>query len=175
MKFLSRVETALALVFAAGMAGVLFLFVVAEVVGRYVFNHPIPGHTEGSILLLFVIAFGALAHVQRRDSHISMDLLFRRLPARVQDICQVVTTGVATLVFVLLTYKWGATSYECWRMGYTRWGLIEFPIWPIRLAATIGLGVLSTLLGVQTVARFGHLVACWDRPRKGDREWNSLA
>jgi TRAP-type C4-dicarboxylate transport system permease small subunit len=55
-RWLCRIEIAL-MAAAAAIAVFVMLFVTAEVVMRYGFSAPIPGHLEGSELLMPIIVF----------------------------------------------------------------------------------------------------------------------
>ena len=60
------------------------LFVGAEVMMRYVFNSPIPGHLEVSELLMPIIVFLGLSYTQATHGHVGMDLVLDSLPPRAQ-------------------------------------------------------------------------------------------
>ncbi|NJM28169.1 MAG: TRAP transporter small permease subunit, partial [Pseudanabaena sp. RU_4_16] len=55
------------------------MFVSAEVLMRYGFNSPIPGHLELSELLMPIIVFLALSYTQATHGHVGMDFLLDAL------------------------------------------------------------------------------------------------
>src|SRR5262245_66375504 len=57
----------------------VMFFVGAEVLMRYAFNSPIPGHLEGSELLAPIIVFLALSYTQATHGHVGIDLLLDAL------------------------------------------------------------------------------------------------
>ena len=59
---------------------------VIDVVGRYLFNHPLPGGTELTELLVMATIFAGLPAICLDDGHVTVDMLVSRLegaPARV--------------------------------------------------------------------------------------------
>jgi len=66
---------------AASVLTTLFAmaFVGAEVLMRYAFNAPIPGHLEGSELLMPIIVFLAISYTQATRGHVGMDLVLDML------------------------------------------------------------------------------------------------
>jgi len=57
----------------------LMLVTVVDVVGRYVFNRPLPGGFELTELGLLVLIFAGLPLVSRADEHVTMDFIDRLL------------------------------------------------------------------------------------------------
>ena len=55
----------------------LMLVTVVDVVGRYVFNRPLPGGFELTELGLLVLIFAGLPLVSRADEHVTMDFIDR--------------------------------------------------------------------------------------------------
>jgi TRAP-type transport system small permease protein len=73
-----RVEAILG-VAASGILFAMMLLTFADVVGRYVFNRPVPGAFEVTELLLLVLIFAGLPLVVHADEHAVMDFIDRLL------------------------------------------------------------------------------------------------
>jgi TRAP-type C4-dicarboxylate transport system permease small subunit len=69
-----RLDAALG-VAAAAILFALMLITFVDVVGRYVFNHPLGGAFETTELLLLVLIFAGLPLVSRSDEHVTMDFI----------------------------------------------------------------------------------------------------
>ena len=82
----------------------VMVFVGAEVLMRYGFNAPIPGHLEGSELLLPIIVFLALSYTQATHRHVGMDLLLDVLPPGARRYAQMATLVVSLLTCSVLAY-----------------------------------------------------------------------
>ncbi len=124
----------------------LMLLTVAEVVGRYVFNHPVPGSYEFSELAMVPIVFLAAAHVQDLRQHIAVDWLekyFSREANRFLDLCADVIGGA---FFAIMTWQTIVLAWKAWATGDYYMGLLEVPLWPARSLLAIGVGLLTTRL-----------------------------
>ena len=83
----------------------LMLITAADVVGRDVFNHPIPGVIELSQYLLAVSILLGLAYTQQIKGHVGVSILISRLSTRAQLLVNLVGTLVSLFLFVLLAWQ----------------------------------------------------------------------
>jgi len=67
---------------ASALLMLLMLLTVVDVVGRYVFNRPLPGGFEMTELVLLVLIFAGLPLVSHADEHVTMDFIDRLLGER---------------------------------------------------------------------------------------------
>ncbi|MBS0337342.1 MAG: TRAP transporter small permease [Proteobacteria bacterium] len=98
-----------ALGFAASV--ILFLLMIVtfvDVVGRYVFNHPLRGAFEGTELMLLVLIFAGLPLVSHADEHVTMDFIDHMvgpgarkvIAALAQLVCAATLLGLAWLIWL---------------------------------------------------------------------------
>ena len=78
----------------------VMLFICAEVVMRYLFNSPIPGHLEGSELFVPIIVFFAISYTQSQNGHVGMTLVVESLPPRVR-----LRVEISTLLMSVMTHS----------------------------------------------------------------------
>ena len=71
---LSTIEN-LFTIFASASILFIMLISVSNVIGRYLFNFPVPGTVEIATMLLVLIIFLSISGVQRSEGHIGMDTL----------------------------------------------------------------------------------------------------
>ena len=133
----------------------VLVWVVAEVIGRYVFNSPLPGHLEGAELLLPMIVFFGVSYVQARDGHVGMTFVIEALPKRVRRVTDIISLAVSALTCAALAYfgakaAWLAYIYEDVTMSPPYW-----PVWPSAAVIPMGYGLLAirmVMQGMQKVA-----------------------
>lgn len=135
----------------------LMLLVSAEVVLRRLFNAPIPGQQD--ITILSMVAFGLLcvSYCYRQAGHIQMDLIVSALSGRPRWILNLFITAAALFT---ITAIWPGTwthFLRAYNFGDTTFG-IGLPTWPSKLAAPIGLGILWVRL-VLEVFVYARLIA----------------
>jgi len=153
---LARIEALTAIIAGAVIFGLMFL-VTAEVILRRLFNSPIPGQQD--ITILTMAAFGVLciSYCYRHAGHISMDLLVTALHGRPRWVLQLIITA---LVLVTVSAIWPGTwshFMRAYSLGDTTFG-IGLSTWPSKLMAPIGLGILWLRL-VLEIWVYGRLIA----------------
>lgn len=132
--------------------GVMF-WVVAEVIGRYVFNSPLPGHLEGAELLLPMIVFFGISYVQARDGHVGMTFVIDALPKKVRRVTDIFSLAVSALTCAALAYfssknAWLAFDYEDVTMSPPYW-----PVWPSAAVIPLGYGMIATRMSLQILQK----------------------
>lgn len=92
-----------------GVAGILLFFIMAvtviDVVGRYLFNSPLPGGFEITQFLMAALIYSALPSVSRQESHITIDLLDPFTPAAVIPVRQVLVNLIAAVCMGIIAWK----------------------------------------------------------------------
>ena len=137
---------------SAAATFVMMCLVVANILGRYLFNAPVTGTLEFTESLLVLIIFLSLALTQYDGGHIRVTLLTRRLPR---------TWGRALNVFCMLAgaafFAWCA--YAAWRFAaqsYSfneqEWGTVTFPLWPVKFIVFVGILMLAIQFLLDAIA-----------------------
>lgn len=129
----------------------VMFFVGAEVVMRYGFNSPIPGHLEGSELLMPVIVFLALSYTQATHGHVGMDLALDALPAAAARWARIATLLITIVVCVILAYFSYRNAYQLWAYDDVTMTPPYFPTWPAAAAIPLGYGLISIRMYVQVL------------------------
>ena len=122
--------------------------IFAQVVCRYVLNHPIAWLDEFAVLAFAWMTLLGAALVQRTDSHMAIDTLVVLLPARARAVVYVLR--VLAMAFVLSVLVWQGWLLT-WRMSF-----IEYPAMEISrgwLFAILPAGGLLILYYLARTAR----------------------
>lgn len=112
----------------------LMLLTVGDVMGRSLFNKPIPGTFELSEYMLAVIVLLGAAYTQQVKGHVAVDFLTSRCSPKTQAVFQAVTTFAGLLIIAVLAWQ-----------GYVE-GIHEravsdqlrVPQWPFKLLVATG-------------------------------------
>ena len=114
-----------------------------DVLGRNLFNHPIPGVLEFIGWSIVAVVFLQMANTLREGRHISNDILMsvviRTRPRLACAIFAVFDLIGAVLMAVIVWYMWPivVTHYvEGYYAGTA--GVVEIPIWPFMVTVLIG-------------------------------------
>lgn len=147
------VERALLAIAVVVITGVMF-FVGAEVVMRYAFDSPIPGHLEGSELLLPVIVFMAISYTQATRGHVGMDLLLDRLSASARRYADIATLVVSIFVCAVLSYYTFKHAHQLWLYDDVTMTPPYFRTWPAAMAIPVGYFLISVRMYLQVLSLY---------------------
>jgi TRAP-type transport system small permease protein len=85
----------------------MMVLTFADVVARYLINHPIRGAFEITELGLVVLIFAGLPLVSHADEHVTMDFIDRILPQRIVHIwIRAMHVVIAAIMFFLAWQVW---------------------------------------------------------------------
>lgn len=91
------------------LMAVIVVALTADVVGRYVFNHPLQSASEVSLIAFIWLIYLAVAAVARKGQHIAIDVVTSLFSQRWQAI---VETGVQLLTLGVMFYLiWNGFDY----------------------------------------------------------------
>ncbi|WP_375261958.1 TRAP transporter small permease [Palleronia sp.] len=138
-------------IFSGLLLVALMLVTGIDVVGRYLFDAPLPGAFETTELLLGALVFAALPLVSRAGSHVEVDLLATVLPERIGTyllwLASVVAAGVL-LVFAWRLLELGLQQAE----AGTRSISLHIPFAPFAIFGAITC-LVAAVFGFARVAR----------------------
>ncbi|MEO1191912.1 MAG: TRAP transporter small permease [Pseudomonadota bacterium] len=123
--------------------------VIADVVGRIAFNQPVFGTTEiVSFYYMVATVCLPLAYMELRDNHITVEVVYNRLPFALRRITFVFSALMTALFFGLFAYQSWFDALRATASGEVVMGYALIEIWPSRyfLPISFGLLVLATLL-----------------------------
>ncbi len=154
-RWLGQIETALTLVAAVAIFG-LMLLGVFQVLGRKLVNVPVHGYIDIVEFTMAVFAFLGVAYAQRLAAHVRMEIFLQYLKGRPLWAVEALTTVVALAVIgVIIVYAWDH-FVRAWRFGDSTID-IQLPVWPSKLMVPVALAVLELRLLLQ-LAGFLRLV-----------------
>lgn len=92
----------------AVLCGALFMIMLllgtGDVIGRFVFNHPITGTLEFSTVLMAGIVLLGWAYTQNQGGHIRVDIILGRYPSRLKALVDVLGLGLSLLLFMAIAW-----------------------------------------------------------------------
>ncbi len=132
----------------------LMMFLGAgDVLGRYLFNHPIKGALEISQLMMAGVALLCWGYTQAIKGHINIEILLVRYPVRVQSFINLFSLILTIIIFGLIT--WQSTLIALETMKQSRMlENIPLPLFPFKFMVPVGALVLcleSTIQLIQLV------------------------
>ncbi|MFH1651929.1 MAG: TRAP transporter small permease [Chloroflexota bacterium] len=151
---------------AALLVLLIMLSTTVDALGRYIFDHPFKGVFEGTEFALGWIAFLSFAYVQRRRANISINLISRQLPRRVNIILEIFLMLVALFIFFIIAWSGWVDAMHTLRAGDRLAGMVDWPIGPAKFIVPVGSALLSLRLFRQLLDSIAQL---FTTPKGQDR------
>jgi len=129
---------------------IVVFIVLYEVIARYVFSAPTQWANEMMLMgcgFVYVIGGAWVLHEQK---HVKMELLYDRLSPRGKAFIDAITFACFMLYLVLFLWVSGKLAWESLQLRETTGSSWNPPIYPMKIALTVGV----LLLILQGVARF---------------------
>jgi TRAP-type C4-dicarboxylate transport system permease small subunit len=137
-----RLEEWLCYVSALAVA-VMRVITTLEVIASGAFYKSVPGSYEYVSLLFVYLIYLGLAFAQRRDAHITIGIVYDKLPRKARQITQGSFLLVAVVFFAALTLTSADSTWSNYVLGDTVLGTIEIETWWARAGVPVGCGMLA--------------------------------
>ena len=131
---------------------VMMLLVVANVIGRYLFNKPLTGTLEFTESLLVLIIFLSVGLTQYDGGHIRVNLITRRLPKAWARILTVFAMLCGAAFFTWCAYAAWIYAAQSYSFGEQEWGEVVFPLWPMKFVVFFGIALLALQFLLDAIA-----------------------
>ncbi|MEM5495643.1 TRAP transporter small permease [Hoeflea sp. AS16] len=130
----------------------MMLHVTADVIGKYVFNAPIPGTAEVVASYYMVAAvFLPLAWVEIREGSIIVELIYQMFGRRAKTLCLLIATALSALFYGGLAWLSFAPAVQAWRIGEIVEGAWRVVIWPTKFLLPLGLALACLVMVLRMI------------------------
>jgi len=138
---------------ASATLAVAMLLTSADVIMRYFFNSPIQGTYELIELSMGIFSPVAIMYCVWKKEHISVDIIFDRLPKVIQHLSIGLTLTIQFCITGLLTYQSFALVKEL--LGQqTNTPILSIPYWPIGCVIGFSFAFMLLIYVLQFAAMF---------------------
>ncbi len=149
---------------------VIVLFTALEVILRQFFNHPTIWTNEITTYLLVWFGLLGITYAYHNDTHISVDLVYRRLGRRTRRAADILTS-------ILLFLFAGAVSifgFQYWWMAYSRgwrhFGMLDVPMSWTRIAVPLTGLLLMLQVGLTLYDNISEITGSREPDNNGKQE-----
>jgi TRAP-type C4-dicarboxylate transport system permease small subunit len=129
----------------------VMFFVGAEVIMRYAFDKPIPGHLELSELAAPIIVFLAISYTQATHGHVGMDLVLDSLTPGGRRYAEMGTLLISIFICAVLAYFSFKNAYQLWLYDDVTMSPPYFKTWPSAAAIPLGYTLISFRMYIQVL------------------------
>ena len=134
-------------VFAGSLIILVTILIVIDSVGRYLFNKPLTGGVEISILLSAFIVFFGLAYALIQGAHVQFTLFEVMFPPRIRRICDIFINLVGMVFMAFAFYATSRQFWESWLAKETMMAAVKIPYWLAKLALPMGFLLMTVQFG----------------------------
>ena len=150
----AKMETGLNLIGVCFIMILMFL-TAAEIIGRYLFNSPIPGYVEDTELIMAAIVFLGFGYGQRKGAHIRMDMVINKVRGRPYHLIHALSAFFSFIAYGVICVASFKGTLEAYQMGDVTEYLYT-PTWPSKLCVPVGAFFLCTRLFFQVLKHAGQ-------------------
>ena len=153
-RFSARIETVLNII---GVVFIMLLMILtaAEIIGRYVFNNPIPGYVEDVELMMAAVVFLGIGYTQRVGAHIRMDMIINRFTGRTYHLVEALSGFLGLIGYGIICISSFKGTIDAYLMGDVTEYLYT-PTWPSKLCVPLGAFFLCTRFFIQIIKNIGQ-------------------
>jgi len=130
---------------AAGAIFVMMVIVAYEVVVRYLLHRPTIWTVEIAAYLLIFSSLLAATYTLWQRGHVSVELLYRRLPPKARLVLSLVNSFLALIFTAVFVWQGWLMTLKSWTAGWEHWGMLGVPLWTTEILVPIS----GVLLGLQ--------------------------
>ena len=122
----------------------IMISVSADVFFRYVFNAPIMGAMEFSLMLMIAVVYLGLGYTEISDRHIVIDLFYKKLNLKYQRIISKINCVILLIITSILFWHSFENFLYSFEINEILPGMASFPKYPSKFC--LSLGVLIYIL-----------------------------
>jgi len=127
------------LVLAAGWAFILTFFIIADIIGRTVFNTPFYGVAEIVMNSIVMIVFLQAGYAIRSGSMLRADFLAQKFPPAFGRVVLAISYLLGAAFFLMIVVGGWESAIRSWVAGeYEGEGALRVPAWPTRFTILFG-------------------------------------
>jgi TRAP-type transport system small permease protein len=150
LALIDKVVRAAALYCGGAVLAVLMTVIIVDVAGRYLFNAPLQGSLDLSIVLLVLAVSCAIGYGGRTGAHVTADMVTTVVGPRFEWISGIGIKALAAAVTALWSWRLFVTGSVAGRLGEST-QLLNIPFEPVYKALAVGIGLYSAVLVVELI------------------------
>ena len=150
LTLIDKIVRAVALYCGGAVLAVLMTVIIVDVTGRYVFNTPLSGSLDLSIVLLVLAVSCAIGYGGRTGAHVTADMVTTVIGPTFEWISGIGIKALAAVVTSIWSWRLFVTGTTAGRLEEST-QLLNIPFEPIYKALSVGVGLYALVLIVETI------------------------
>ena len=133
----------------------MVLIITFDVLGRWLFNHPIKGTVDVTEIALCMVVFLSIGYAHLEKVHITIDFVVDKLPEKIQQLFDSVINFVIAVVMGIVTWSLWLNAQRLLSSNTVSSDL-NIPIYLISILAAVGtviFGVIAILIAIESAQK----------------------
>ena len=166
LTLIDKVVRAVALYCGGAVLAILMTVIIIDVTGRYVFNTPLSGSLDLSIVLLVLVVSCAIGYGGRTGAHVTADMVTTVVGPTFEWVAGVCIKTLAAAITAIWSWRLFVTGTTAGRLGEST-QLLNIPFEPVYKVLSVGVGLYAAVLIVEAfvLARRGSVPLLVDEGR----------
>ena len=140
-----KIISILGAIATAWLFGIMFLM-MADILGRILFNHPVKGASELIKTSIVAIVFMQIPYTLWVGRHIRSELLISRLKPATREMLLSIMHLFGASIFIGIIFASWETMITSWKiLEYEGEGALRVPVYPIRTIVVLGSALTAVL------------------------------
>jgi TRAP-type C4-dicarboxylate transport system permease small subunit len=137
----------------------LSFLVVADVIGRVVFNSPVKGTPEIVSMSIVIICFLLAGYAVQSGGMLKTDVLVDALGTRGRALMSLLSSVLGAAFFALIVWGSIEPTLHAWTSGeFEGEGALRVPVWPARVIVMLGGLLVAIIYAGQAISAVRALV-----------------
>jgi TRAP-type C4-dicarboxylate transport system permease small subunit len=166
LAIVDKIVRAVALYCGGAVLAVLMTVIIVDVTGRYIFNAPLTGSLDMSVVLLVLAVSCAIGYGGRTGAHVTADMVTTVVGPTFEWISGIGIKAMAAVVTGLWSWRLFVTGSTAGRLGEST-QLLNIPFEPVYKALAVGIGLYCLVLVAElwVLVRHGRVPLLVDESR----------
>ena len=145
-------------VVAAGCLAAMAVLTVADVLGRYLLNRPLPGALELSEFAMALLVFFGLGSTALAGGQVVVDIAIARFPPRLRAATDAVNALLGIFLWAVIAWRSADQAGQVWLTGEVS-TILALPAYPFIYAVAAGSAVMALALAGRLLAALARTAA----------------
>jgi TRAP-type C4-dicarboxylate transport system permease small subunit len=150
LTLIDKITRAVALYGGGAVLAALMVVIVTDIVGRYLFNAPLNGSLDMSIVLLVLVVSCGIGYGGRTGAHVTADMVTTVVGPTFEWISGIGIKILAAAVTSIWSWRLFVTGTTAGRLEEST-QLLNIPFEPIYKALSVGVGLYALVLIIETI------------------------
>lgn len=128
------------------IVAVLAILITVDIFLRFIFHDSVRGLYELAEFILVGSIYMSIAHVQAEKGHVRIEIFTSKLSRKIQRVLTIFGYLIGIVVFSVITWRAGCLAWQAWNTHEYSSGVVQWPMWPVKVVVPIGTGLLCLRL-----------------------------